>query len=404
MSLALRESSTDALSIAIAVANPDLKQQLTSAMAKSSAANDSGEVFEVAAESADLDALVASIERSRPGILILGLTGLSEDPAIVIGRIAKLQGAPRIVAVSDGAQPETILKAMRAGATEFIYPPFDSGFEEAIARATEHCARRSPDVRAAGKVIGFLSVKGGCGATTVACHSASWLRNFTKKEVLLADLDLSSGVAGLLMQAASRYTLDDALQNLHRLDLKLWKALVASSPSGVDVIAAPAELPVLLPISRKLPHMFRFWRTQYDFTMLDFGHGLSSQLVDTLDSLDTLVLLATNELPALRKAKEIIQALAGRNFGANRLKLVINRMPKRVQIELSELEKLMGHAIYFSLPNDYRSLSEAYSEPRLMDLGSPLGVQIAGFTSKLTGLSGTEQQQKKTFSFLRSAK
>ena len=53
------------------------------------------------------------------------------------------------------------------------------------------------------------------------------------------------------------------------------------------------------------------------------------------------------------------QNLAGRGFGANRVKLVINRMPKRPPIRLPELEKIMGLPIHSVIPNDYQVLSEA---------------------------------------------
>ncbi len=225
------------------------------------------------------------------------------------------------------------------------------------------CGRSTVQKRATGSVIGFVSAKGGCGATTLACHSASHLRYATKKEVLLADLDMASGIVGTIMQIAARYSLHDALQNLQRMDLKLWKGLVAAGQSGVDVIPAPPDITVSSAIatSRKLPPMLRFWRMHYDLTIHDLGHGITQPLLDVLDSIDTLVLVTTNEMLALRQAKNMIQALTARNVGANRLKLVINRMPKRTQIQLPELEKVMGYSIYADIPNDYVKLNEAYS-------------------------------------------
>jgi pilus assembly protein CpaE len=287
---------------------------------------------------------------------------------------------------------------MRAGAAEFLYPPFEPGFE-AVLRSVMTAPRTQLDAPATGKVIAFSSVKGGCGATTLACHAASWLKTAGRKEVLVADLDVSAGIAAALMQSAAKYTLDDALQNLHRLDLKLWKALVSASPSGVDVMAAPPEPAGIIPISRKMPPMLRFWRTQYEFTIVDLGSGTTSMLLDVLSSIDTLVLVATNEIPALRQARQMIQNLAGRGFGANRVKLVINRMPKRPAIELPELEKILGVAIHSVLPNDYRVLSEAYSHPRLIDLDSPLGVQFGTFAARLAGMGPVEKKTRRLFRF-----
>ncbi len=253
-------------------------------------------------------------------------------------------------------------------------------------RVIGDCERTAGQKRSTGAVIGFVSSEGRVWRNNSGLPFMSSLRRATKKEVLLADLDTASGITATIMQTVARYSIDDALQNLHRMDLKLWKGLVTASHSGVDVIPSSPDIPAPGESSaRKLPPMLRFWRMHYDFTILDLGHGITQPLLDVLDTIDTLVLVATNEVLALKQAKQMIQALEARNFGANRLKLVINRMPKRTQIQLPELEKVMGHAIYADIPNDYVNLNEAYSEPRLMEPGSDLETQIGIFAARLGG-------------------
>ena len=149
--------------------------------------------------------------------------------------------------------------------------------------------------------------------------------------------------------------------------------------------------------------MLRFWRTHYDLTLVDFGHGITPALLDVLDSIDTLVVVTTNEVLALKQAKQMILSLAARNFGANRVKLVINRMPKRAQMQLPELEKVMGHSIYAEIPNDYAPLNEAYSVPRLLDAGSELATQIGNFAARLIGVAAQEKKPRRLFG-LRSKK
>ena len=177
----------------VAVVDPQLRRSVTDALAKTST-----QLVDDVWSSGDLDELIASIERLRPSVLFLGLPGLLEDASSAVARIANLPFAPRIVAVSGNANPDIILKTMRAGAAEFLYPPFE-GFE-AVLRSVATAARSQMDAPAAGKVIAFASVKGGCGATTLACHAAGWFRTAGKKEVLLADLDTTAGIASSLMQ------------------------------------------------------------------------------------------------------------------------------------------------------------------------------------------------------------
>jgi Flp pilus assembly CpaE family ATPase len=99
----------------------------------------------------------------------------------------------------------------------------------------------------------------------------------------------------------------------------------------------------------------------------------------------------------------MILALGARNFGANRVRLVINRMPKRAQMQLPELERIMGHSIYGEIPNDYGPLNDAYSEPRLLDAGSGLAEHIGRLAARLVGIEEQEQKPKRFFG-LRSKK
>jgi pilus assembly protein CpaE len=145
----------------------------------------------------------------------------------------------------------------------------------------------------------------------------------------------------------------------------------------------------------------RFWRSQYEFTIADLGHGLTPLTCDLLQVIDSLLLVTTDEMPALRQAKQIIRTLARRSFGPNRLRLVINRMPRRAAIQVPELERIMDHPIFAVIPNEYRTLMQAYEETRLVDPESSLGAPISGFVAKLAGLPAETARTKKLIFFAR---
>jgi pilus assembly protein CpaE len=283
---------------------------------------------------------------------------------------------------------------MRAGASEFLYPPLEGQLAEALSRAAAECEREGTRRLPGGRIVAFLSAKGGCGATTLACHVAGYLHKKFKKRVLLADIDFVSGNAGLLMGTDQRYNIMDALDHLNRLDLTLWKSLAASTAEGPDFIAAPLEPVELAGRVESLTALMRFWRSQYDYTIADLGHGLTPATCALLNTFDSLTLVTTAEMPALRLAKQIIGTI-GRsgigpmdgplNAGASRLRLVVNRMPRRAPIQLPELERIMGFPIYSVVPNEYQLLQEAYAEPKLLDPDSTLGIPIAALAAKISG-------------------
>jgi len=386
------------ISAALVVAEPELRDQTLRAL-RSAGVNIVGDFSAMAS----IGEIASAIDRVQPDLLLLGFAGLPLDPIEAVRHIRNLKTAPKVVVVNGSAESGTILQAMRAGASEFLYPPLEGQLAEALSRAAAE--RVSPGTRPlpGGRVVAFLSAKGGCGATTLACHVAGYLHRRFKKRVLLADVDFASGNAGLLMGTDQRYNIMDALDHLNRLDTTLWKSLAASTAEGPDFIAAPPEPIELAGRADSLASLMRFWRSQYDYTVVDLGHGLTPATCALMGAFDSLALVTTAEMPALRLAKQIIGTIGGlgvgpidggpTNDGGNRLRLVVNRMPRRAPIQLPELERIMGFPIYSVIPNEYQLLAEAYAAPKLLDPASTLGIPIAALAAKI---SGAPQELKKT--------
>jgi pilus assembly protein CpaE len=174
----------------------------------------------------DWASLLERIANTKPEVLLLELSAVPVELSVGIRQIRYHAPRIKVVALHASADLNTVLSAMRAGVNEFLHPPLGENLQSAFERIL---SSPDPDLVAVhrGKVIGFLSAKGGCGATTVACHIARELQELTGKNVLLADLDLTCGLVAFLMKTPSSYSILDAIKNLTRLDESLWRALGA---------------------------------------------------------------------------------------------------------------------------------------------------------------------------------
>lgn len=347
-------------------------------------------------ELGDLVEFLEKVERLRPDVMILEVMKLREPMEHVVGRIKAGSADPMVIALHHVAEPELILGALRAGAHEFLHPPLKANLQQALERRSHDHNKRVDRQKQKGKVIGFLSAKGGCGATTIACHTAAELgRN--GKHVLLADLDLDVGMVRFLMKTKSPYSVLDAVNNLHRLDLSYWNALISNGLPGLEIIAAPQALASKQqPSQEQVQNMLTFCRGQYDFSILDLGRSLNMTAVNALDEIDETYLVTTLDVPALHQSKQIIQTLSGLGYGKDRLKLVLNRMPQRLDVTPDELEKMMSLPVFATLPNDYPSLYESYSEGSLLPPNSRLGKELTRMAVKVSGIE--QKQGKKKFS------
>jgi pilus assembly protein CpaE len=126
-----------------------------------------------------------------------------------------------------------------------------------------------------------------------------------------------------------------------------------------------------------------FARPHYDWTLVDLGRSLTRMGMSALEEIDEACVVTTLEVPALHQCKQIIQTLLDGGYGKSKVKLILNRSPKRLDIAPSELEKMLGLPIFFMIPNDYPELYETYAEGRMLNRNSELGKQIAKFAGKL---------------------
>jgi pilus assembly protein CpaE len=342
----------------------------------------------------DWKAVLARITQDRPEVLLVELNAIRTDLSHAFRAVKKTAAHTKIIALHPTDDPQTIITALRAGANEFVHPPYSETFGPALQRVIESCKEeQTPERR--GKVIGFLSAKGGCGATTLACHIAADLKRQTGKHVLLADLDFTSGMVGFHMKVASSYSILDAVSNLARLDESLWKALVSEWKPGLDVIPNPEDFSSENAPSRdELRQVIRFMRTQHDWIVLDLGRSLNESVAALYGELDELFLIAVLEVSALHGLKTIAHKLRDRGEDLSKLELVLNRTPKMMDITQDELQKVLGRPLYAMLPNDYPSLYQAYSTGTLLSPNNRLAQQFSCLTTKLAGIEAPKPQKK----------
>jgi pilus assembly protein CpaE len=201
-----------------------------------------------------------------------------------------------------------------------------------------------------------------------------------------------------LMKTKSPYSVLDALNNLHRLDQSYWNALISNGLPGLEIISAPQALvSKQQPNQEQMQNMLTFVRGQYDFSIVDLGRSLNLTAMNALDEIDETYLVTTLDVPALHQSKQIIQTLLDTGYGKNRIRMVLNRAPKRLDITPGELERMLGIPIFAMVPNDYPELYETYAEGRMLNRNSELGREIARLAQKLSGLED-EKGPKKKFS------
>jgi pilus assembly protein CpaE len=349
---------------------------------------------------ADIGTFLDRLDRTHPDVVLLDISRRKEPIEGLVSQIRRILGDAMIIALHKTAEPDVILSSFRAGVNEFLFPPLESTLRRSLERRSmESIRKRNTTLAGNSKSAAFFSAKGGCGATTLITSVAAELGR-QRLNVLLADLDLDCGIIGFITKTKSAYSILDATKNLDRLDVTTWNTLVSSSLPGVDVLTSPLSLLTQHPTGEQMRQVLDFVRPQYDLILVDLGHGLSRTGMAVLEGIDKVCLVTTLEVPALHQTKQIIQTLLGGGYEKNRIRLVLNRAPKRLDITPGELEKMLGMPIFSMVPDDYAELYETYAEGRMLSPSSELAQHIGKFAAKLMNLD-PDQVQKKRFSLFR---
>jgi pilus assembly protein CpaE len=347
---------------------------------------------------AEPDVLLDRIERHRVDVVLLEASLVALPLEELVRRLRNTAAQPSVFVLHAEASPGLILEALRAGAAEYLYPPLTDTLRAALETLSGTRAKNAAGMSGGpGKIFGFLSARGGCGATTFAVHVATDVARQLKRPSLLADFDFEAGLLRFLMKSKTVYSVRDALENLHRMDASYWKALVSTHANQIDLIPAPEEVAAKqTPGPEQMTTLLRFIRSAYPLTIVDFGRSVSHAALDSLAELDSLYLVTTFDLTDLDHAKETIAVLDERGLGRNRLKVLLNRAPERGMPDPRGVENFLGAPCAAVFTSDFMALYDAYSEGRLLDTSTKLGKEMHALADSVRMRALGEPEIEKT--------
>jgi pilus assembly protein CpaE len=285
---------------------------------------------------------------------------------------------------------------MRAGANEFFaWPPPPETFDEALRRTS---ARRAaaPSSSAQATTMVFFGAKGGAGTTTLAVNCAVEIARLKKRPTLIVDLKAGLGEVTLFLGVRSRYTMLDALDNLHRLDQEFMKELVVKHKSGLEILAGSDlfDRPGASDTSA-LEEVFRLLGRQYEYIVVDAGAQMSPCAVAALYPADTIFLVASPDVPSVRNAQRLLDRIGQLGASGDRVRVLLNRAAEPYPIPPQQIENALGHPIHQIFLSDYKTVSTALNSgvPLALVNHSELASQFNSFSRQLLGQQSEEERE-----------
>jgi pilus assembly protein CpaE len=327
------------------------------------------------------------VAQSHPDVVIVSL---DESPGRAVSLVEQLRDSAdcSIVVASSSNDGELILRAMRAGAKEFLTQPLT--MDELVSAFERILHQRSGSNVVKGRGCACIAVSGasgGVGSTSLAVNLGCALATDEANSVALVDLDLSLGDADVFLDTIPDYTLADVAQNVSRMDFALLKKSMTKHTSGLYLLPRPVQLqdaPLVSP--EDLRRVLGLLKASFTHVILDLSKAYSPLDLAALEESNHVLLVTQLDLPCLRNVVRLMMSFDEVDGLKDKTRIVVNRVGLDAgQIGLKKAQETIGREIYWQIPNDYRTMVEVRNN------GVPLLEQFpkASITQAVVALATT---------------
>ena len=294
----------------------------------------------------------------------IGLVALDSNPEKALDLVAKLnEGAPdcHILVVSSSTDGSLILRAMRAGAKEFLTQPLRiDDLLGALSRISSRRFGKGDSKPRSTSVIAVCGATGGVGSTSLAVNLGCILARDERNSVALLDLDLCLGDADVFLDTIADYTLVDVAQNVTRLDFTLLKRSLTKHSSGLFLLPRPIQMEdASLITPDDMQRVIGLLKATFTHLVLDLSKSYSAIDMVALQMAEHILLVTQLDLPCLRNVVRLMLSFNAMEGVSEKVKIICNRVGlENGQISLKKAQETMGREIFWQLPNDYRTMIE----------------------------------------------
>ena len=297
-----------------------------------------------------------------PALVIVDASDFEASEGDLLERLSKHYPAASFMLLTREHQQDLLIRAMRAGVREVLHLPLvHRAFHEAMDRVAATAGVTS---MRDGKVLAFISCKGGSGATFISTNFGYALATLANKKVLLIDLHGQFGDATLYVSDQKAVmTLSDVCSQIARLDGAFLDSCLVHVTAGFGILAAaddPAHAVDLKP--EHMDAILRVARQYYDYIVLDVARQIDAISLRALDGTDAIYPVLQLGLPDIRDGRRLLDIFRSLGYPVENTRLIVNRYEKGGKLRLQDLQSALGAEIMQTIPNDYVAVTDSVNQ------------------------------------------
>ena len=215
------------------------------------------------------------------------------------------------------------------------------------------------------KMVAFFGAKGGTGATTLALNTAGALAAFTRSAVVV-DMDLQLGAVPVCLNIKPERSIAEIVVEAINSTGPVQSGLDRHA-SGLAMVAQGDRIEELAAVTTdRLPRFFDALGQSFRYVIVDGLGDFSDHAVASMDLAHQVVLVATQDVPAVRAAARSLRIFRRLGYGPERIKVVINRYHKKAPVTLEAIANALGQPVDAVVRNDFPLVEQALNHGMLV--------------------------------------
>jgi pilus assembly protein CpaE len=305
----------------------------------------------------------------QPDVILMDINMPDIDGITATEIIREQVPHSQIIILTIQADPNYMRRAMLAGARDFLTkPPAVDEMIGAIRRAGDlaHEEREKSKttytlkpgngnapvgMNRSGKVISVFSPKGGVGTTMLAVNLAVSLQR-DETPVVLVDGNMEFGDVMVFVNQKPKNSIVDLAPRADELDPEVIEEVTMLHPaSGIKILAGPtrpehAENVNGDQFAKVLQYLCNF----YTYVIVDCASSLTDVTLSAMDLSDLIILVTTQEIPAIKDSRMFLDLLKPLNISRDRLLFIMNKHDKRIGIKPEKVSENFKQELKIVIP------------------------------------------------------
>lgn len=204
-----------------------------------------------------------------------------------------------------------------------------------------------------GMTLGISSAKGGVGKTITTLNLAG-LYEVLNKKVLIIDFDLGNGGVATALNVEPQKNIYNLVDDLNNNRFHDFKNYITPYDKFIDVLSCPKDPRQANKIEAKYVELILDKAVfNYDIVLVDTSHMMNDFNVLTMDLVDRMLFIVTNDPLDLKNMRSLISILRDVNY--DNFKILLNESvnPYKKYFSLYDIKNVIGANIDYVLSSSF---------------------------------------------------